>query len=283
MENNKLKLPEDYQFNLCDFALFLSVMKNPRAYRNVVSIIMEEPDIQIDEVKVEQVILNKIGKRAIRLDAWAKSSDNRQFNMEMQNDSKSDDVRKRSRFYQGLIDVPILKSGKSTKYKKLPSTVIIFITQDDIFGRDLAKYTFTEQCEEIEDLKLDDGTTKIFLNMTSKNGTPELVSMLQYMKDTNIDNPEIIMKDSRILELDEIVSEVRESEEWEVVRMNILEIGKEIGKEIEKERGVKSVVELCKEFGVSKEETIIKVIDKFEIDLEEAEKYLEKFWLDEGM
>lgn len=283
MENNKLKLPEDYQFNLCDFALFLSVMKNPRAYRNVVSIIMEEPDIQIDEVKVEQVILNKIGKRAIRLDAWAKSSDNRQFNMEMQNDSKSDDVRKRSRFYQGLIDVPILKSGKSTKYKQLPSTVIIFITQDDIFGRDLAKYTFTEQCEEIEDLKLDDGTTKIFLNMTSKNGTPELVSMLQYMKDTNIDNPEIIMKDSRILELDEIVNEVRESEEWEVVRMNILEIGKEIGKEIEKERGVKSVVELCKEFGVSKEETIIKVIDKFEIDLEEAEKYLEKFWLDEGM
>lgn len=203
--------------------------------------------------------------------------------MEMQNDSKSDDVRKRSRFYQGLIDVPILKSGKSTKYKQLPSTVIIFITQDDIFGRDLAKYTFTEQCQEIEDLKLDDGTTKIFLNMTSKNGTPELVSMLQYMKDTNIDNPEIIMKDSRILELDEIVSEVRESEEWEVVRMNILEIGKEIGKEIEKERGVKSVVELCKEFGVSKEETIIKVIDKFEIDLEEAEKYLEKFWLDEGM
>lgn len=283
MENNKLKLPEDYQFNLCDFALFLSVMKNPRAYRNVVSIIMEEPDIQIDEVKVEQVILNKIGKRAIRLDAWAKSSDNRQFNMEMQNDSKSDDVRKRSRFYQGLIDVPILKSGKSTKYKQLPSTVIIFITQDDIFGRDLAKYTFTEQCEEIEDLKLDDGTTKIFLNMTSKNGTPELVSMLQYMKDTNIDNPEIITKDSRILELDEIVNEVRESEEWEVVRMNILEIGKEIGKEIEKERGVKSVVELCKEFGVSKEETIIKVIDKFEIDLEEAEKYLEKFWLDEGM
>lgn len=143
MENNKLKLPEDYQFNLCDFALFLSVMKNPRAYRNVVSIIMEEPDIQIDEVKVEQVMLNKIGKRAIRLDAWAKSSDNRQFNMEMQNDSKSDDVRKRSRFYQGLIDVPILKSGKSTKYKQLPSTVIIFITQDDIFGRDLAKYTFT--------------------------------------------------------------------------------------------------------------------------------------------
>lgn len=61
--------------------------------------------------------------------------------------------------------------------------------------------------------------------MSGKNGAPELVSMLQYMKETRIDNPEIIVKDSRILELDEIVMEVKESEEWEAVRMNILEIG----------------------------------------------------------
>lgn len=146
-------------------------------------------------------------------------------------------VRKRSRYYQSLMDSPILKSGKETKYKMLPSTVIIFITQEDIFRKDLVKYTFTEQCEEIKDLKLEDGTTKIFLNMTSKNGTPELVSMLQYMKETRIDNPEIVVKDSRLLELDEIVNEVKESKEWEAVKMNILEIGKEIGKEIGIELG----------------------------------------------
>ncbi len=52
-------------------------------------------------------------------------------------------------------------------------------TQDDIFGFDLAKYTFTEQCEEIAGLHLEDGTKKIFLNMNSKNGSPELVSLLQ--------------------------------------------------------------------------------------------------------
>ena len=120
----------------------------------------------------------------------------------------------------------------------LPSTVIIFITQEDIFERNLAKYTFTERCEEVEDLKLEDGTTKIFLNMCSKNGTPELVSMLQYMKETHLDNPEIVVKDSRLLELDEIVKEVKESEEWEAVKMNILEIGKEIGIEIGKEIGM---------------------------------------------
>lgn len=225
------------EFNLSDFALFLSVMKNPRAYRCVLSVFMEEPDIELSEVKVEQVVLNKVGKRAIRLDAWAKSKDHRHFNMEMQNDSKGDDVRKRSRYYQGLLDSPVLKSGKETKYKHLPSTVIIFITQEDIFGKDLVKYTFTEQCEEVAGLKLGDGTKKIFLNMTSKNGTPELVSMLQYMKKTSIDNPEIQVKDSRILELDKIVAEVKSSEEWEAVKMNILEIGLEEGKRIGIERG----------------------------------------------
>ena len=102
-------------------------MKNPKAYRNVLSIIMDEPNIEINEVKVEQVKLNKSGKRAIRLDAWARATDERPFNMEMQNDTKGDDVRKRLRFYQGLLDSPILKSGKKTKYKMLPSTVIILL------------------------------------------------------------------------------------------------------------------------------------------------------------
>ena len=205
MDHNALIL-NDHEFNLSDFALFLSVMKNPKAYKCALSIFMEEPEIELAEVKVEQVILNKIGKRAIRLDAWAKSTDNRQFNMEMQNDTQNDDVRKRSRYYQSMLDTPILKSGK-----------------------EMAKYTFTERCKEIEDLELEDGTTKIFLNMTSKNGSQELISLLQYMKDTRMDNPNIIVKDSRILELDQVVQEVKASEEWEAVKMNILEIGIENG------------------------------------------------------
>ena len=99
----------------------------------MLSVFLEEPDIELAEVKVEQVILNKVGERAIRLDVWAKSRDNRQFNMEMQNDTKGDD-----------------------------------------------------------------GTTKIFLNMSSKKGAPELVRMLQYIKKTDIKNPEIQVCDARI-------------------------------------------------------------------------------------
>lgn len=93
----------------------------------------------------------------------------------------------------------------------------------------MAKYTFTEQCEEIQGLHLGDRTKKIFLNMSSKNGSKELVSLLQYMKNTTLDNPEIQVQDERIIELDKIVTEVRESEEWEESSMTILEIGMQRG------------------------------------------------------
>lgn len=248
-------LPEDYQFNLSDFALFLSVMKEKKAYEDVLSIILDEPDLRLKEVKVEQVILNKVGKRAIRLDAWALDTDERQFDMEMQNDTGSDNIRRRSRFYQGMIDTPILKSGKKTRYRNLPSTVIIFITQEDIFGRGLARYTFSEQCEEVANLPLEDGTKKIFLNMSSLNGRPELVSLLQYMKNTTLDNPNITVKDERILDLDRIVGEVKQSEEWEDAKMNILETGIQIGEAKGREEGtaqtlIKNIESAMRNFGI---------------------------------
>lgn len=270
--------PADYTFNLSDFALFLSVMKNKEAYGYALSIILDEPDVKMKEVKVEQVILNGYGKRAIRLDAWGETEDNRQVNMEMENHSENDNVAKRARYYQGLMDSPILKSGKKTKYKQLPSTIIIFITQEDIFKKDLAKYTFTEQCEEIEDLHLEDGTTKIFLNMCSKNGSKELVSLLQYMKDTRIDNPEIVVKDERIVALDKIVTEVRESEEWEAVQMNILDIGIQQGIQEGKRQGIAAVLKTCQELKATKEYTVEKLREEFEISEEEIQEYMKEYW-----
>ena len=224
-------LPEDMEFNLSDFALFLSVMKNQEAHRCILSIIMGEPDLELVGIHVEEVVLNRSGKRAIRLDAAAVDTKKRRYSTEMQNDTRQDDIRKRSRYYQSLLDTPLLKSGRETRYRHLPPSVVTFITQEDIFGKDLAKYTFTEQCEEVPGLHLEDGTMKLFLNMTSKNGDPILVSLLQYMKQTSIDNPEIQVKDERIVALDAVVQEVKQSEEWEAVKMSILSIGIEKGRE----------------------------------------------------
>ena len=162
---------------------------------------------------------------------------------------------------------------KKTKYKNLPSTAIIFITQEDIFGRNLAMYTFKERCEEVADLWMEDGTSKIFLNMISKNGRPELVSLLQYMKCTTLDHEDVTEKDERIVRLDQIVNEVRQSEEWEDVEMNIFEIGVERGKELGIEQGshnalIRYVDSAMKNFHLSLQEACAGL----EISVEEYEK-----------
>ena len=56
--------------------------------------------------------------------------------------------------------------------------------------------------------------------MMSRNGRPELVNLLQYMKHTTLENADISVMDKRVLHLDSIVEEVKQTEEWEVVRLN---------------------------------------------------------------
>lgn len=128
-------------------------------------------------------------------------------------------------------------------------------------------------------MELEDGTTKIFFNMTSKNGSQELISLLQYIKETRMDNPDILVKDSRILELDDIVQEVKASEEWEAVKMNILEIGIERGlqqglqqklvqlveKKMKKGLSVAEIADLLEE----NEEIIQKIVEELENDIKE--------------
>lgn len=270
-------IPAELTGNLSDFELFLAVMKNKEAYECLLSIIMDEANLTLKEVKVEEVILNYPGKRGIRMDAWALSTDGRQFDTEMQNNTEEDDERKRSRFYQGLMDVPILKSGKRTKYKNLPTTVVIFITQKDIFKQDSVIYIFSEQCENIQGLYLNDGTKKIFLNMQSKNGRPELVSLLQYIKDTRLENPNILVLDKRLIRLDQIVKEVKQTEEWEEIRMTIMEYGMQRGTEIGKEIGIKAFVLDGIEEKRSSDNIIEKLERLFDLDVNQAKAYYLKF------
>ena len=99
------------------------------------------------------------------------------------------------------------------------------------------------------------------------------------MKNTTLDNPDIIVKDERILELDRIVSEVKQSEEWEAVKMNILEIGLQQGIERGMEQGMaRGIIETCQDVGISQSETLRKLMEKLSLEEDTAREQLEKYW-----
>lgn len=91
------------------------------------------------------------------------------------------------------------------------------------------------------------------------------------MLEDNEMNPEILVQDERIKQIDDIVTEVKQSEEWEAVKMNILQIGEEHGKRIGEEIGrdtmlVKMVC--CK---LRKGKSAEQIADELEIELEVIE------------
>lgn len=74
-----------------------------------------------------------------------------------------------------------------------------------------------------------------------------------------LDNPNILVKDERLVRLNEVVEEVRQSEEWEAVRMNILEIGIAQGeaKGVVKGEKKKLIEQVCKKLKKGKAPKLI--------------------------
>ena len=275
MEEEKLNnVPNVINANLCDSEFFGAVMKSREAYECVLSILMDEPELKLKSVRVEDPIYNEEGQRAVRLDTYALEVVDRQFNTEMQNDTAHDDIMKRSRYYQSLMDSHILKAGPK-RYKDMRYTVIIFITQKDIFGKDIAEYVCRPEFESHSDIAVSDGTKRIFFNMESLNGREELVSLLQYMKKTDINNPYVTSRDERILKLDRIVNEVRQSTEWEENSMSIYVRSREEGRQEIIMRIINNIVNRSDETDVDQIADQLQVIMK--IDHQTAKSYVETY------
>ena len=56
------------------------------------------------------------------------------------------------------------------------------------------------------------------------------------------------------------------------------EAGKKIGMETGIKTGIKGIIKVCKEFEVSKEETLERIKKEFDLTQEDAEKYIEEYW-----
>ena len=107
------------------------------------------------------------------------------FDAEMQNkgdESLIKELPKRSRFYQGMIDLNVLKKGDN--YEELKDSYVIFICTFDPFGEGLCCYNYENTCKDGERRLLGDGRNILFFNTkgTVNNVSKEVKAMLDYME-----------------------------------------------------------------------------------------------------
>ncbi|WP_407396673.1 Rpn family recombination-promoting nuclease/putative transposase [Anaerovibrio sp.] len=198
----------------------------------------------------EKSIDVRLDSKSIRLDVYVNDDKGTVFNIEMQTTKDMEELVKRTRYYQAMIDIDLLEKGQD--YEALNNTYIIFICTFEVFTGKRHKYTFRNMCAEDYGIELEDGTTKLFL---STKGEKDDVSMplknfLDYV-DGHAPADELMK------EIDTEVELSKSRDEWRREYMTLaLEIEKE--KKLSLEQGeiegrVKSIKSLMKNMKLSAE------------------------------
>lgn len=88
-----------------------------------------------------------------------------------------------------------------------------------------------------------------------------------------------VLRRNRSEIVDSILTEWDENEYREFLKKESLEDGIKIGEERGEERGiVGGTIRTCREFQLSREETLSKIIKDFSLEEKEAKKYMEEYW-----
>lgn len=192
---------------------------NPEICRRLIEMILKIQVKQISYPEREKVIETRTDSKGIRLDVYVQDDENRSFDLEMQI-ADSDNIAKRMRYYQSLIDLDKLKRGQH--YSALGESYIIFICPFDNFKQGRHIYTFRERCDEDNALSLNDGAVKIFLSTKGEldDVSEDVKSFLNYVDSG-------IIKGDFIEELDTAVQSVKSDEkarlEFMTYQMALLE------------------------------------------------------------
>ena len=170
------------ELDLCDPFLFAAALEDEVICRLILEMILGRPIAKI-RVHAEHTILYSSDFRSVRLDIYASDEVQVEYDIEMQNEDEHN-LPKRSRYYQGEMDITSLKPGED--FKSLRPCFIIFICTFDPFGKGLYRYTFENKCLETE-LSLGDEVQKIFLNtkgIHTEGVSEELIHLLKCMENS---------------------------------------------------------------------------------------------------
>lgn len=188
-----------------------------------------------------------------------------------------DDLEKRSRYYQGLLDSSLLVPGEQS-YNALNDTYIIMIMPFDLFGKGRYQYTIKAFCEEDKEIQMQDGATRIFLNTHGKNKEevrPELIEFLNYVEKTN-ELQEETFHSEKVTKIQKAVQQIKSNEQIGVKYMQEWEERQdEIDKAIEADREKRTLELIQKKQAKGKDLT--QIADELEMTEEEVQKILDKY------
>ena len=163
IENEIYRIKPVVELRFTDDFMFCRVMQNPDLCKGVIERLLGIKVERIEYPELQKEIRPYYSAHGVRLDVYVKDSD-RIFDIEMQT-SIPEDLPRRMRYYQSMIDIDTLMKGSD--YAELKESYVIFLCTKDPFGLRLPVYTFKTVCKEKSGFALDDGINKVFFNASA--------------------------------------------------------------------------------------------------------------------
>ena len=174
-----LKISNDFMFK--------EVMKsNKGLFKRLVGSIMQQDIEDIVYIETEKTLQPYYDSRGIRLDVILADENHTRYNLEMQARNVISKagvalLPKRTRYYQSVIDMDMLKQGEN--FDQLNPLVLIFICTFDFYKEGRYVYTFKSRCLENLELELANDVTVKLVNAKGKQGQVNdlLKNFLEYV------------------------------------------------------------------------------------------------------
>ena len=266
----KKRIKEYNELDFTDDFMFCMILENNlELCKELLELIL---DIKIKKVELansqKRIDLTYDGK-GVRLDVYVNDSENTVYDIEMQT-TKQKELPKRTRYYQGMIDLNLIQKGMD--YSELKKTYVIFICLKDVFGKNLPVYTFNSICEQDHSIRLGDEATKVILNAEgSREGLSEnMCKFLDYLIGKRA-------TDGFTQKLQDAVDSAIAKKEWEVQYMTFAMKIREERKEASFETKVENTIEIAKEFNADHNTIIMLLQKKVNLSPEEAEEALNDY------
>ena len=177
-----MKEIEDLIFT--DDYMFGAVLQNEDICKKILELLLNIKIEKIEYPELQKKLKISYESHGIKLDVYIKDSD-KIYDVEMQN-NHFENIGKRSRFYQSMLDADNLLKGD--RYGDLKESIIIFICKKDIFGKKRQSYTFENLCKDDPSLSLNDKTKKIIYNASGYNNE-ENAELRAFMKFITTNEP----------------------------------------------------------------------------------------------
>lgn len=156
------------EFTLMDDDFMTRFFENDKdCTQYVLQTILENKKLKVVDTVAQKTVKSLEG-RSIRLDVYAKDNKGKPYDIEIQKADKGAGA-KRARYNSALMDADITVPGDDAK--KLPESYVIFITENDIFGKGLPLYHIERTVKECN-IPFDDKSHIIYVNGKYEGNDP---------------------------------------------------------------------------------------------------------------